>query len=111
MADSNSAVIMQKQHSLWLTNDIASANHYALFACNVSARWLDKLHNASRCAWQKTVIAYHYFAHIYRVESVNVLVRSDVIYYHFIVKVLWQWELNEYSVHSVVVIELFDKVE
>ena len=53
VADSYCAVLLEKQHSLRLANDIASADNYALLACDICACALDKAHNACGSTWQE----------------------------------------------------------
>ena len=53
VADSNSAVLLEKEHSLRLAYDIASADNYALLACDVCACALDKAHNSCWSTWQE----------------------------------------------------------
>ena len=102
---------MQQKHCHRLAYNVAPADNNAVFAAHVHACFSDKLHNSRGSAWQKTEIAYHDMAHVFRVESVNVLFGTDSIYYRILVYLLWQRELHQYSVYLIVIVKLFNKLQ
>ena len=83
-----SAVFMEQKHSHRLTNNITSADYNTILAGNFYIFRMNKLHNASRCARQELIIAYHNLTNIRCVESVNIFFRADCLNNSLFIKVL-----------------------
>ena len=104
MAYGNGSVFVQKKHSHRLAHDIASADYNTFPAADVNAAFVDKLHNSRGGTGNKIKITNHNFADICRVKRVNIFVGRNAVDYSFIVKVLGQWKLNQYSVNFIIVV-------
>lgn len=104
MANGNSSVFVQKKHSHRLAHNIASADYNTFLAADVNAAFVNQLHNSRGGTGNKIKVANHNFADICRVKRVNVFARRNAVDYRFIVKVLGQRKLNQYSVNFIIIV-------
>ncbi len=109
MTDRYGCVLFKHEHCHRLADNVASADYYAVLTVKADVFVLEHFHNACRCARKKAVIADHYMTDIFGMKSVNIFLRLNKVEHLFFIELLWQRKLTQYSVHTVIIVELFNE--
>ena len=111
MANSNRAVLLKQKQCHRLADYVTATDNHALLAGWIYLVKFKQLHNARRRTREKIVLSKHYFADVFGVEGVNVLVGIDTVDNLVFANMLGQRELNENAVNVRVGVKLIDLFE
>ena len=109
MAVDNGAVFAQHEKPHGSADDVAAADHNALFAVKRYAVFAEHLHDTRGRTGPQGGLARYHFADVQGVERVDILVGAYGVDHRALVDVPGQRELNEDAVNAAVAVELIDE--